>query len=71
MDDVLEKEIIRILLDNNKISQREIAVKTKKAVPTVQRHMRKLIKQGKIRREGGKRFGTWKVLSEKDFDKTI
>ena len=71
LDDVLEKEIIRILLDNNKISQREIAIKTGKAVPTVQRHMRKLVKQGKIRREGGKRFGTWKVLSEKDFDKAI
>ena len=33
--------------------------------------LRKLVKQGKIRREGGKRFGTWKVLSEKDFDKAI
>ena len=68
MDDVLEKEIIQILIENNKISQNEIASKMEKSVPTVQRYMRKLIKQGKIRREGGKRFGVWKVLNNEGSD---
>lgn len=39
-----------------------------KSVPTVQRYMRKLIKRGKIKREGGKRFGFWKVLNNEGSD---
>lgn len=61
LDDVLGKQIIRLLSANNKLNQKQIAAKTGKSVASVQRTMKKLTEQGKIIREGGKRFGYWKV----------
>ena len=54
LKDVLQNQIIQFL-------QKQIAAKTGRSIASVQRAMKKLIKQGKIIREGGKRFGHWKV----------
>ena len=61
LKDVLQNQIIQLLTENNRLSQKQIAAKTGRSIASVQRAMKKLIKQGKIIREGGKRFGHWKV----------
>ena len=61
LKDVLENQIIQLLTEDNRLSQKQIAAKTGRSIASVQRAMKKLIKQGKIIREGGKRFGHWKV----------
>ena len=61
LKDVLQNQIIQFLTENNRLSQKQIAAKTGRSIASVQRAMKKLIKQGKIIREGGKRFGHWKV----------
>lgn len=61
LKDVLETQIIQLLIKNNRLSQKQIAAKTVQSVASVQRAMKKLSEQGKIVREGGKRFGHWKV----------
>ena len=61
LNDVLENQIIQLLIKNNRLSQKQIAAKTGRSIATVQRAMKKLSEQGKIVREGGKRFGHWKV----------
>ncbi len=61
LEDVLENQIIKLLSENNKLNQKQIAAKTGKSIATVQRTMKKLTEQRRIIREGGKRFGHWKV----------
>lgn len=61
LKDVLENQIIQLLTEDNRLSQKQIAAKTGRSIATVQRAMKKLSEQGKIVREGGKRFGHWKV----------
>ena len=61
LKDVLENQIIKLLSEDNKMNQKQIAAKTGSSITTVQRAMKKLSEQGKIVREGGKRFGHWKV----------
>lgn len=61
LEDVLENQIIQLLTEDNRLSQKQIAAKTGRSIATVQRAMKKLSEQGKIVREGGKRFGHWKV----------
>ena len=61
LKDTLEKQIIRLLIEHNRLNQKQIATKTGRSIATVQRAMKKLSEQGKIVREGGKRFGHWKV----------
>ena len=61
LKDVLENQITQLLIENNRLSQKQIAEKTGRSIATVQRAMKKLSKQGKIVREGGKRFGHWEV----------
>lgn len=61
LGDVLENQIIHLLTENNKLNQKQIAVRTGKSIASVQRTMKKLSEQGRIIREGGKRFGHWKV----------
>ncbi|HIX81821.1 MAG TPA: winged helix-turn-helix domain-containing protein [Candidatus Erysipelatoclostridium merdavium] len=57
----MENQIIKLLTEDNRLSQKQIAAKTGRSITTVQRAMKKLSEQGKIVREGGKRFGHWKV----------
>ena len=61
LKDVLENQITQLLIENNRLSQKQIAEKTGRSIATVQRAMKKLSEQGKIVREGGKRFGHWEV----------
>lgn len=61
LDDVLENKIIELLSENNKLNQKQIAAYTGKSIASVQRTMKKLLERGKIMREGGKRFGWWKI----------
>ena len=61
LNDVLEKQIIRLLSENDKLNQKQIAAKTGKSIVSVQRAMKKLSERGKILRVGGKRFGHWEV----------
>lgn len=53
--------IIGLLSENNKLNQKQIAAYTGKSIASVQRTMKKLLERGKIMREGGKRFGWWKI----------
>ena len=61
LEDVLENQIIHLLAENNKLNQKQIAARTGKSIASIQRAMKKLSEQGRIIREGGKRFGHWKV----------
>ena len=61
LKDVLENQIIRLLIENNRLSQKQIVAKTGRSIASVQRVMKKLSEQGKIVRERGKRFGHWEV----------
>ena len=61
MDDGLENKIIKLLSEDNKLKQKQIAAKTGMSVASVQRAMKKLVEQGTVIREGGKRFGYWKI----------
>ena len=48
---------MHLLAENNKLNQKQIAARTGKSIASVQRTMKKLSEQGRIIREGGKRFG--------------
>ena len=61
LDDVLEDQILKLLLENNKMNQKQLAQKTGRSIASVQRAMKKLSERGKIARIGGKRFGHWEV----------
>ena len=61
LDDVLEDQILKLLLENNKMNQKQLAQKTGRSIASVQRTMKKLSERGKIERIGGKRFGHWEV----------
>lgn len=61
LNDVLENQIIQLLIKNNRLSQKQIAAKTGRFIASAQRAIQKLSEQGKIVREGGKRFGHWEV----------
>ena len=61
LKDVLENRIMALLSENNKLNQKQISARTGSSIASVQRAMKKLSEQGRIIREGGKRFGYWKV----------
>ena len=61
LGDVLENQIVKFLLENNKLNQKQLAQKTGSSIASVQRAMKKLLERGKIERIGGKRFGYWSV----------
>jgi ATP-dependent DNA helicase RecG len=61
LNGVLENKIIVFLSENNKLNQKQLAAKAEVSLTSVQRAMKKLVKQGKIVREGGKRFGHWVI----------
>ena len=61
LGDVLENQIVKFLLENNKLNQKQLAQKTGSPIASVQRAMKKLLERGKIERIGGKRFGYWSV----------
>ena len=61
LGDVLEIRILALLEFNGKVKQGEIAKELNVSISSIQRTMKRMIEQGKIEREGGKRYGYWKV----------
>ena len=60
-NDTLADKIITILKANPQVTQEEVAERVKVSVPTIKRTMKILSDNGRIVREGGKRYGYWKV----------
>ena len=54
--------VFRLLKENSKITQKQIAKKINKSERTVKRIIEELRKNGYIVREGSSRFGYWKIL---------
>jgi len=61
LENVLGEKILVLLGMNAKLTQEEIALQTGSSIATVKRAMKKLVDDGSITREGGKRFGNWKI----------
>ena len=57
-----ERAVLQLIIENNEIKQNEIVKRTGKSLSTVKRIMESLQKKNQIRRVGGKRYGSWKVL---------
>ena len=53
---------IKAILSSPRIKQKELAEQVGISVSTIQRTIKKLVKEGKIVRVNGKRDGYWKVL---------
>ena len=57
-----ENKVLELLKEDSKITQKQIAEKINKSERTVKRIIEALRKNGYIVREGGSRFGYWKIL---------
>lgn len=57
-----EKEVLTILMEQERLSREEIAERMLKTVRTVQRLLNSLREKGYIQRIGAKRFYTWEVV---------
>ena len=62
--DSLEKRILEIILENPKVTQKEITEILDVSIRTVKRSMKNLLDKGIIERNGGKRFGQWIVKNK-------
>ncbi len=58
----VEIKVIKEILQSSAIRQKDLAEEVGVSVSTVQRTIKKLVKEGKIVRVNGKRNGYWKVL---------
>ena len=58
----VEIKVIKEILNSPAIRQKDLAEEVGVSVSTVQRTIKKLVKEGKIVRVNGKRDGYWKVL---------
>lgn len=58
----MEIKVIKAILLSPRIKQKELAEQVGISVSTIQRTVKKLVKEGKIVRVNGKRDGYWKVL---------
>ncbi|MDO5563842.1 MAG: ATP-binding protein [Eubacteriales bacterium] len=61
LGDGLEKEIIRMVSENPKLTMAEIAEKLNVTKRTIERIVKGLREKGVIERKGGKRYGYWEV----------
>ena len=61
LEDALEKKILLILKNNTQITQKEIVQYVGVSRATLQRIMKNMTEQGKIKRVGGKRYGHWEI----------
>ena len=61
LDEALENQILKILQENPSITQKDIVQSLEISRASVQRMMTALVKQGKIERINGKRYGHWEV----------
>ena len=58
----VKKTIIDSMMENPKISRKEISKILNINISAVQKHLEKLKKEGIIRREGGDFGGSWQVI---------
>lgn len=58
----IEARVIRAILLTPQITQKDLAVQADVSVSTIQRIIKKLVKEGKIVRVNGKRDGYWKIF---------
>jgi len=56
-----QKEILKLILDNPKISRKELSLKIKINQSAIQKHLKKLKEKGIIKRIGSDKGGYWKV----------
>lgn len=68
VNDSLETNILYLLRINPQIKQSEIALKLNVSSITVKRAFGRLVLGQKIVREGGKRYGHWRVISKEPLD---
>ena len=59
-----EMVILKMIVAEPTITQKELADRTGKSVRTIKRIMMVLQNKGYIYRKGGKRYGEWKILIE-------
>ncbi len=59
-----EIAVLKLIQQNSQITQKQIAEEMKKSERTVKNITVSLVEKGFIAREGGKRFGFWKLLKE-------
>ena len=62
-NEYIQAQILRLIADNPEISQRSLSKEIGVARSTIQRHLAKLIKEGKVQRQG-RTHGSW-VICEK------
>ena len=58
-----ELAVLELVAKNPAIKQQEIAESTGKSIATIKRIMKSLQDKNYIRRESGKRYGKWEVLT--------
>lgn len=61
LENVLNNKILALLEKNAKLTQEEISLQTGSSIATIKRAMKQLTDDGFIVREGGKRYGYWKI----------
>lgn len=61
LDVGLEKEIIKMILENPKLTMAEIAEKQNVTKRTIERTVKHLREEGVLERKGGKRYGYWEI----------
>ena len=60
--DISAEKIIRLLVNDPSLRQKEVAGKMGLSLPGVEKIMRRLRSEGKLVREGSSRNGRWKVI---------
>ena len=58
---VLDETILKLLSDDPYLTLPQIAEHVQKSIPTVQRHLEKLTREGMVRRIGSRKSGYWQV----------
>lgn len=61
LKDALGNKVLELIGMDRKIKQTQIAKRLNVSIASVQRVMKRMVKQGKIERKGGKRYGYWEI----------
>lgn len=57
-----EMAVLKLMKENPKITQKEIALKTEKSIRTIKRITESLVEKRYVQRTGGKRYGSWETI---------
>ncbi|MBD5553986.1 MAG: winged helix-turn-helix transcriptional regulator [Roseburia sp.] len=60
-NDALENRLLKLLKENPYLTQKEMFERLSVSRATVQRLIKKLVNEKKLRRMGGKRYGYWQI----------